>query len=168
MTKLNTLILAALCVFSIAQADVPFSTMSDLENEMVGSVEGEFFIDVNDEWQPIHTILVDENGFCYLPIGKKHKKYESYSDSEEELSCILECPDCGRFQTCSKVTQNKGRCSNCRQIFPASELAWTCTNCGTPNYLNPDKCGWPSCRCPRHLCDPDVKNNVKPASRYNL
>ena len=153
---------SALCAFSTTRAtDTLFVTMSDLQNDMVECENGECFVAVDNAWHPIHAVYVDDDGFCYLQTGKKSKKHKSFSSSDEdEFACMLRCPDCGRVQTCSLVSQNKGRCSRCREIFPASALSWKCTNCGTQNYLNPEKCGWPPCRCPRHLCDPDVKNNL--------
>ncbi len=155
-----TLVLWFLCSFNVASAtDSPFATIATLETETVASESGELFIDVDDEWHPMSAIEVDDNGFCYLLMGRKHKQNDSFSDSEAELACLLQCPDCGRVQTCSVASKNKGHCSRCWEMLPVSALSWKCTNCGTQNYLNPDKCGWPSCGCPRHLCDPDVKNN---------
>lgn len=145
-------------------ADCPdsiYATVSDLESQLVEVDNGVFMIDVDNYLHPLSAFYTDENGFCYLKISKKHKKYNSTDTSEnDEMACLLGCPDCGRVQTCSLVVKNKGRCSRCRLIFPASAYSWKCTNCGTQNYLNPERCGVPWCRCLRELCDPDMKTNL--------
>ena len=148
--------IGALCIFSSTQGycvDSPFVTVSDFEERIVQSGNGESFIKINDAWHPINALHVDDNGYCYLQAGYRGKKYRSASDSE--AACILGCSDCGRVQTCRLVVKNKGRCSACRHIFPANAFSWKCSKCKTQNYFNPERCGLPTCRCLREICDPD-------------
>lgn len=157
MKLLFSLFLSLMVFSSIHAKEGAYVTFSDIEKSSLRYGD-ELFVDVDAQWHPVKSLQSDEYGFYYLLTGRKHK-YESSKDSEAELSCIVQCPDCSRLQTCTKVAHNKGHCSQCRYIFPASDFSWKCTNCGTQNYLNPVKCGRLDCLCPRHLCDPDVKTN---------
>lgn len=157
MKSLFVLFISSLVLSSMHASEGAYATLSSIEKSTL-KYGDELFVDVDGHWRSVKTLQSDENGFFYILTGGKHK-HKSSHNSEAELSCIVQCPDCSRLQTCIKVAHNKGRCSQCRYIFPASDFSWKCTNCGTQNYLNPVKCGRLDCLCPRHLCDPDVKTN---------
>ena len=160
MKTVFTFLMSIFCFFSSLNAsESAFMNISDLI-KVLKFADNDYQINVDNDWHSFNSIYTDEQGFCYLQTGRKDKYRDESSASANELACILECPDCGRAQTCGLVAKNKNRCSSCRKIFSASALSWECTRCGTQNYLNPEKCGWPFCNCPRYLCDRDEKNNL--------
>ncbi len=153
-------LLNILSIFNpLLATDGEFVDINDLTKQ-VKFVDYDYVLEVNNHLYSINSIYSDDRGFCFLQTGKKNKRHDESSTDDDELACIMECPDCGKFQTCGLVSKNKGRCSSCRQIFPASALSWECTRCKTQNYFNPEKCGWPGCNCPRYLCDKDEKKNI--------
>lgn len=121
---LYAFIISALYTFSAssAWADYPNCTdtlrvtVSDLKDETFISNDGQYIVNINNAWQPLNTVVVSEDGFCFIKIAdKRNKKYFSTKDSsnDSELSCVLKCPKCRRMQSCLLVMQNRWKCAQC-------------------------------------------------------
>lgn len=105
---------------------------------------------------PVKSLFTDKKGRLYtISAGKKNEYLIPKGKKDSEFMCLLNCPDCGRCQSCRLLARNKGRCSGCRHMFPANAFAWKCNRCKTQNYFNPERCGLPTCRCLREICDSD-------------